>query len=171
MPEGKNFHNFWMGGHSVVQIIMNTGQVNTANTRQIDGSSPRADQWLRSEDLNCELQFDRTSIRGFRPIGNPPFGSIEDSFARTGDYQDRGDSLRSAQLFQKIRRTRRLSLLSLRNRGQQFGFICWRECEGFIPFQSQHGHCRAIRKTLRINLNSPAADRSSSNERDVIPLR
>jgi len=89
MPERKNFYDFRMGCHSVIQMIMDTGQVKTANTSQLDVSRTRTDQWLGSEYLDRTLQLDRKGIWSFRPVGDPPFGSIENGFASTGDDQDR----------------------------------------------------------------------------------
>lgn len=60
-----------------------------ANVRQLDISSTRTDHWLGSEDLDRTLQLDHKGIWSVRPIGNPPFGSIENGFAGTGDYPDR----------------------------------------------------------------------------------
>src|SRR6185312_11563765 len=58
---------------------MDTGKVNATDISQFDVTGLRPNRWLRCKELKCPFQFHRKCIRSLRPMGNPPFGSFNDS--------------------------------------------------------------------------------------------
>lgn len=89
MPECQYLDGHGVGDNPIIQIVMNTGKMNTTDTSQSDVTSLRPNRWLRCKELKCPFQFYRKCIRSLRPMGNPPFGSFNDSSCRATDDTDR----------------------------------------------------------------------------------
>ena len=69
---------------------------------------------------------------------------------------------------QDLSRACRLASIGFSDSRKEFGLLIREKFESLIPFRSQYGHCRSIRKTLRIDHDHPAKDLSSGNQHSGI---